>query len=148
MKDTPWINAEKVLPEEKTRVIVCTKTKKGVMNINIAYHSDGMWHGNGSMSGVIAWKPLPDFPEWDDDKAVKEWNGRAETVKDQPDGDVVEVVRCKDCKFWDAVKNPKHAGKGICTPPNRSLGGYCTRRGATLQDDYCSFGERKEGDGE
>ena len=97
MKDTPWINAGKVLPEEKTRVIVCTKTKKGVMNINIAYHSDGMWHGNGSMSGVIAWKPLPDFPEWGDDKAVESWNRRAEAVKDQPDGDVVEVRHGK----WD-----------------------------------------------
>lgn len=91
MKDTPWINAEKVLPEEKTRVIVCTKTKKGVMNINIAYHSDGKWHGNGSMSGVIAWKPLPDFPEWGDDKAIEAWNRRAEAVKDQPAADMVEV---------------------------------------------------------
>lgn len=131
MKDIPWINAGKVLPEEKTRVIVCTKTKKGVMNINIAYHSDGMWHGNGSMSGVIAWKPLPNFPEWGDDKAVKEWNGRAETVKDQPDGDVVEVVRCKDCKhlmFSDCYGECKRNHLGIVRP-----------------DDFCSRGKRKEG---
>ena len=31
-------------------------------------------------------------------EAAEAWNMRAETVKDQPDGDVVEVVRCKDCK--------------------------------------------------
>ena len=110
MKDTPWINAGKVLPEEKLRVLVCTKTKKGVMNINIAYHSDGMWHGNGSMAGVIAWKPLPNFPEWGDDKAVEAWNRRAETVKDQIDGDVVEVrhgrwiedhefFKCSECGY-------------------------------------------------
>ena len=132
MKDTLWINAGKVLPEEKTRVIVCTKTKKGVMNINIAYHSDGMWHGNGSMSGVIAWKPLPDLPEWGDDKAVKEWHGRAETVKEQPTADVVEVVRCKDCKhlmFSDCYGECKRNYLGIVRP-----------------DDFCSRGKRKEGD--
>lgn len=131
MKDIPWINAGKVLPEEKTRVIVCTKTKKGVMNINIAYHSDGMWHGNGSMSGVIAWKPLPNFPEWGDDKAVEAWNRRAKSVKDQPDGDVVEVVRCKDCKhlmFSDCYGECRLNHLWIVRP-----------------DDYCSRGKRKEG---
>ena len=56
------------------------------------------------------------------------------------DADVVEVVRCKDCKYWDSIKNPKHKGVGICIPPNPSLGGYCTRHGATKQNDYCSFG--------
>lgn len=59
---------------------------------------------------------------------------------------VFSVVRCKDCSYWDVVKKPQHAGKGICCPPNRSLGGYCTRRGATTEDDYCSQGKRKDGD--
>lgn len=60
----------------------------------------------------------------------------------KPAADVAEVVRCKDCEYWDAVKNPKHTGTGICKPPNQSLGGYCTRRGATKADDFCSQGKR------
>lgn len=145
MKDTPWINAGKVLPEEKTRVIVCTKTKKGVMNINIAYHSDGMWHGNGSMSGVIAWKPLPNFPEWGDDKAVEAWNRRAESVKDQPDGDVVEVVRCKDCAFsrefkiWEKESGYEGLLKCECNI-------FRNNRRVVFDKHYCSYGERKEVD--
>ena len=70
-------------------------------------------------------------------------------IEKQPTADVVEVVRCRDCKYWDKVKNPKHAGKGICISPNKSIGGYCTRKGATLENDYCSYGERMDGkDGE
>ena len=55
--------------------------------------------------------------------------------------DLVVVVRCKDCKYWDAVKNPKHKGAGICTPPSAALGGYCVYRGATSSNDYCSRGK-------
>ena len=69
-------------------------------------------------------------------------------IEKQPTADVVEVVRCRDCKYWDKVKNPKHAGKGICISPNKSIGGYCTRKGATLENDYCSFGARMDGDSE
>lgn len=67
-------------------------------------------------------------------------------IEKQPTADVVEVVRCRDCKYWDKVKNPKHAGKGICISPNKSIGGYCTRKGATLENDYCSLGTRMDGD--
>ena len=65
-------------------------------------------------------------------EAVEAWNMRAETVKDQPDGDVVEVVRCKDCKhlmFSDCYGECKRNHLGIVRP-----------------DDFCSFGERKEDD--
>ena len=67
-------------------------------------------------------------------------------IEKQPTADVVEVVRCRDCKYWDKVKNSKHAGKGICISPNKSIGGYCTRKGATLENDYCSLGARKDGE--
>lgn len=64
-----------------------------------------------------------------------------------PAEDVVEVIRCIDCKFWDAVRNTKYKGTGICKPPNLSLiGGYCVRRGATRENDYCSGAKRKDGD--
>lgn len=59
-----------------------------------------------------------------------------------PAADVVKVVRCKECKYWDAVKSPKHKGVGICAPPRKHLGGYCFRRGATNGEDFCSQGER------
>lgn len=53
--------------------------------------------------------------------------------------DVVEVVRCKDCKHY------VDAG----TIPNKSCCGFCTKLGAVSYygvdaTDYCSFGERKE----
>ena len=69
-------------------------------------------------------------------------------IEKQPTADVVEVVRCRDCKYWDKVKNPNHAGEGICISPNKSIGGYCTRKGATLENDYCSLGARMDGDSE
>lgn len=50
-------------------------------------------------------------------------------VIEQVDGaDVVEVVRCKDCKFWDSG----------CR--------WCDLWGDTQEydDGYCSYGERKE----
>lgn len=56
----------------------------------------------------------------------------------------IEIVRCKECKYWDAVKNPKCKGVGICAPPRKDLGGYCARRGATNGEDFCSYGERKD----
>ena len=48
--------------------------------------------------------------------------------------DVVEVVRCKDCKylmFSDCYGECKRNHLGIVRP-----------------DDFCSFGERKDGDEE
>ncbi len=69
-------------------------------------------------------------------------------LNDTPTADVVEVVRCKDCKYWDAVRNPKYKDTGICVPPRKDLGGYCVRRGATNCNDFCSQGERVTNDAE
>lgn len=41
-----------------------------------------------------------------------------------PTADVVEVVRCKDCKHWNK--------------------GDCYRLEMSMEDDFCSYGERKE----
>lgn len=49
--------------------------------------------------------------------------------------DVVEVVRCKDCKYWGGV-----IFGYIC----RRFSGT-TIRNETRENDYCSFGERKGG---
>ena len=69
-------------------------------------------------------------------------------VENEPTADVAKVVRCKDCKYWDAVKSQKYKDTGICTPPRKDLGGYCVRRGATNCNDFCSQGERRKDNAE
>ena len=54
-------------------------------------------------------------------------------IDEQPIADVAEVVRCKDCKYWQGNNNGYPCeecrwGKGE-TPD---------------EDDFCSYGERKE----
>ena len=53
-------------------------------------------------------------------------------IQDTPAADVVEVVRCKDCKYWENAKDYEP---------------YCNHWGNmmtdTTADDYCSCGERK-----
>lgn len=51
-----------------------------------------------------------------------------------PKADVVEVVRCKDCQYWDNYDDAnrcKHESGGMWAKPNA----------------FCSYGERRE-DGE
>ena len=49
--------------------------------------------------------------------------------------DAVEVVRCKDCKFW-------HSNTEFCDVWSHA--NFIAQR--TLADDYCSLAERKGGD--
>ena len=61
-KHTPagWIPVEKKLPEDDDMVLVTCQTKKGVRSVNRAYYDGIFWNGIGSMSGVVAWRPLPE----------------------------------------------------------------------------------------
>ena len=67
------------------------------------------------------------------------WAGLCEIVKDAPTVDAVPVVRCKDCK---------HLAYGCqCYHPlGATLGNHCFLL-VDGDDDYCSCGERKGGDG-
>ena len=56
-------------------------------------------------------------------------------LRDAPTVDAVEVVRCKDCKFGDWDSEPDDAM--VCM---RTKDGFW-RSG----NDFCSFGEQKEG---
>ena len=61
---------------------------------------------------------------------------------------VVEIVRCKDCKHY------RYYGK-TSLPVNgkNTNAGWCMRRARAseeyrmLADDFCSYGERKDGEG-
>lgn len=58
------------------------------------------------------------------------WNSAVKIVQDAPIVDAVEVVRCRDCKYYD--------GKWLC-----KISGVPSRKPC----DFCSYGERKDGDG-
>lgn len=59
----------------------------------------------------------------------------------QPAADVVEVVRCKDCRFCQNLPN------GLCyawTEPYDNERGYKGETHCVEPDDFCSMGQRKE----
>ena len=55
-------------------------------------------------------------------------------IAEAPAADVVEVVRCIDCVYWDG-----RGYDGRCEAPENGL-----IRDYTNYDDYCSYGERKK----
>ena len=69
------------------------------------------------------------------------WNHQAagvavyEAIQEAPAADVVEVVRCEKCTYWEIVD----VCKGRCNGIKNGL-----EREYTDEDDYCSYGERKE----
>ena len=72
----------------------------------------------------------------DDTYVLNSWD--AEIVRawvaDQPTVDAVEVVRCKDCKYW------QESVDGVSK--------WCPllMDKETKADDFCSYGERREGE--
>lgn len=62
-----------------------------------------------------------------------------EILKAIPTVDAVEIVRCKDCVHWDDdpdTYGSDYGPKGKCM---KSFETMCA-------DDFCSYGERKDGD--
>ena len=55
-----------------------------------------------------------------------------------PTADVVEVVRCKDCRWWKKVYGLNGNEYTFCV---RETDDYEPDRNA---DDYCSYGERRK----
>lgn len=61
-------------------------------------------------------------------------------LKSQPTADVVEVVRCKECKHSYINSFSAQSGVALCKFwSNRAEGNNLV----VQQDDYCSYGERK-----
>ena len=67
-------------------------------------------------------------------------------LKAVPSADVVETVRCKDCRYYDN-KNCKE-GFGYCMREQEDGLYYNALHGVFKDNDYCSYGERKDGDKE
>lgn len=55
-------------------------------------------------------------------------------IKESEAADVVEVVRCKDCKHYHNTQ---------CFHP--SYGDDCAINTERAENDFCSYGERKDG---
>ena len=63
--------------------------------------------------------------------------GARKLMEDAPSVEAVEVVRCKDCKGWCTEEIAKRYG----------VDRYCTMTMfPTDADDFCSYGERREGE--
>ena len=61
----------------------------------------------------------------------------ASDIKNAPTIDAVPVVRCRDCKHW-------HKDTVFCGYMSY---GEASERVNWYADDFCSYGERKDGDG-
>ena len=60
-----------------------------------------------------------------------------EVIDEMISADVVEIVKCEDCKYWaTVVMNPS---SGLCK--------HLSKYGTVISkcDDFCSYGEREEG---
>lgn len=66
----------------------------------------------------------------------KHWNGMVldvfDFIRSLPSADVQQVVRCKNCKYFE---------------PDGPYDGWCHGwSGMIVDDGFCSFGKRKDGD--
>lgn len=59
-----------------------------------------------------------------------------ERIMSIPSADVVEVVRCRECKHWDRERGKRN---------NLQFDGYCEIFGGFCDPyKYCAWGERKD----
>ena len=72
----------------------------------------------------------------------------AKQIADAPTVDAVEVVRCRECKHWGDEDGKLQSSDGVlfarCKIHNYLLDGRHTGWCPT-ENDFCSYGERKEG---
>ena len=69
-------------------------------------------------------------------------------IEDAPTVDAVPVVRCRDCEYWGDEDGKLQRSDGVlfarCKIHNYLLDGRHTGWCPT-ENDFCSYGERKEG---
>lgn len=89
------------------------------------------------MSGLIRREDIPyvdlnsDMPH----SSVRVFVAFKESIDVLPSADAVEVVRCKDCKYWREWENRV----GSCHRSENRYNWF-----GVDSTDYCSFGERRE----
>lgn len=74
---------------------------------------------------------------------VYDTNAVLDSIDSQPTVDAVEVIRCRDCKWY--IPGDLFTDIMFCHRLKKDNGktakyNYCA-------DDFCSYGERKDGDG-
>ena len=74
---------------------------------------------------------------WTSNTGVEKQGVWEDVINKIPPADVVEVVRCADCKHFEAINNDDH---GWCKMISDLPCGISVR----YDDDYCSYGERAE----
>lgn len=57
-----------------------------------------------------------------------------------PPADVAEIVRCKDCKYFEDKQRKNHQGVCMCIEKDTSYASEFY----PYADDFCSYGERKD----
>lgn len=80
-----------------------------------------------------------DWLENGENEYVYDTNAFLDSIDEQPTIDAVPVVRCKDCEHFRDYTD-RHFIRWT----------YCIMRSKPVEtdpDDYCSYGERKDGDG-
>lgn len=70
-------------------------------------------------------------------------------LREAPTVDAVEVLRCRDCKYWGDEDGKLQRSDGVlyarCKVHNYLIDGRHTGW-CPSENDFCSYGERKEGD--
>ena len=78
------------------------------------------------------------------------WNGLIELIEKAPTIDAVPVVRCRECKYWGDEDGKSQGEDGVlfarCNVHNYLIDGRHTGWCPT-ENDFCSYGERKDSDG-
>ena len=64
-------------------------------------------------------------------------------IDDAPSADAVEVVRCRKCMHW----KPSGSKAGNSFSDMEYIGGCEFTNYSRRESDFCSYGERKDGDG-
>lgn len=84
---------------------------------------------------------------WNEDVAqiIKDMYSPIGCVDFKNKADVVEVVRCKDCKHYEANGFVYEEGCGRCDHPRQQWEVECYDQWVeTRPNDFCSYGERRE----
>lgn len=73
-----------------------------------------------------------DWLENGDNEYVYDTNAFLDSIDNAPTADVVDVVRCKDCKYYEQAK-VNNKGFLICPASGMEI----------TEADYCSYSERR-----